>query len=226
MSSAASKYLIVGLVVVASLFAVTMPVLVWGSDKAPEFFGAFTAAIVAAVAVIIATYYQADLTRRRDALLKKEEEISDAVDLCFWLEHAANEMDFIARTLGGIRGNLIASGKTHIEMPTGQLREITSAKFFDELLSRAQAAARLPKEISRQIVRTIYATLTVSDRMLMLRGATDDFRPSIENIDRYLFVLGRRTQEFRSAAVLIENHLVSVGAMTSSTESHTQQSQD
>ena len=62
-------------------FAAAIPLLIWGSDKAPEFYGAFTAAIVAAIAVILGAYYQAELARRRDDAIAKQLQIAEATDL-------------------------------------------------------------------------------------------------------------------------------------------------
>jgi len=208
------RYFIMGSTAAALCIAATIPIVLWGYEKAPEFYGAFTAAIVAAVAVILGAYYQAELTRRRDDLLRKQQETAEAVDLCFWLEHAADEVEFIADVLAKSRERLVASDASRLEMPIGQFREVVSAKFFGDLLARAGMAARLPAEIAGIVVQTIYRTFHVADRILMLRGASDDFRPRIEQIDSYLLILNRRARQLHEAAALIEDHLNGIGALS------------
>ena len=96
---------------------ILVPFLLWGSGRAPEFFGAFTAAIVAAIAVVLGAYYQADLTRQRDNELRRQAQIAEATDLCFWLEYAANEMDFIAEALKATQNSLVKKTKTALRHP-------------------------------------------------------------------------------------------------------------
>jgi hypothetical protein len=51
----------IGLGISASGVVFIFPFLIWKSNQAPEYFGAFIAAIVAAVAVIVGAHYQAIL---------------------------------------------------------------------------------------------------------------------------------------------------------------------
>ncbi|MEI9991866.1 MAG: hypothetical protein WDM86_17745 [Rhizomicrobium sp.] len=215
MPSTVLRYLFIGSTLAALCVAAAIPIALWGSDKAPEFYGAFTAAIVAAVAVVLGAYYQDELTRRRDDILRKQDATAEAIDLCFWLEHAANEVEFIANLLAKTREHLVADDASRLEMPIEQFREVMSAKFFAELLPRAKMAAHLPAEIAGTVVQAIYRTFHVADRILMLRGASNGFHPTLEQIDSYLLILDRRSKKLHEAATLIEDHLNGIGALNS-----------
>ena len=207
------RSVVIGAVISALALAAIFPIFVWGSDKAPEFYGAFMAAIVAAVAVILGAYYQAELTHRRDITLRRQERNAEAIDLCFWLEHSSQELEFIEEVLQKTRDKLVAGSKTHMEMPLDQFREIISAQFFEELLPRAKIASQLPRAFAGPITRAIYNTFRVSDRIFLLRGAVEDFHASVENIDQYLLILNRRSKQLRVAADLIQEYLVETGEM-------------
>jgi hypothetical protein len=209
----ASRYLVAGLALATLGLAGAVPIVFRGVSGAPEFYGAFTAAIVAAIAVVLGAYYQSELTRRRDDALLKQERITEAIDLCYWLNHASSEMEFIALILAQTRTWLTENGKTQVEMPLSQFREVVSSKFFEELLPKAKAAARLPAEISAMVSREIYSTFQAADRILLLRGASDSFRPTVDQLDKYLVVANRRCERLRDAFQAIEKWLVREGAI-------------
>ncbi|HXC56734.1 MAG TPA: hypothetical protein VNU97_15660 [Rhizomicrobium sp.] len=208
------RYVIIGSVTAVLGLSGAIPFLIWGSNGAPEFYGAFTAAIVAAVAVVIGTQYQAELTRKRDDALRSEDRVAEAIDLCLWLEHAADELDFVAGILERAIERLALDGKSQIEMPLEQFRQVISPKFVDDLLIRAKMATRLPPGLAGQVARTLYKTFHVADRALLLRGASELYRPNKEQVEKYLFVLRRRAGLIRRAAENVEIHLVTIGAMT------------
>lgn len=208
------RYLLIGSVVAALCAATVVPIVIWGNDKTPEFYGALVTAIVAAIAVVIGAQYQADLTRKRDDALRNEERVAEAIDLCLWLEHAADELDFVISVLARTIERLALDGKSQVEMPLEQFRQVISPKFVDDLLVRARMATRLPPGLAGQVARTLYKTFHVADRVLLLRGASEHYRPSKEQLEKYLFVLRRRAGLIRSASENIEIYLVTSGAMT------------
>ncbi len=186
------RYLIIGLTAAAVCIAAAIPFALWGTGKAPEFYGAFTAAIVAAIAVVVGAFYQSDLTRRRDDALRRQDQIAEAIDLRLWLEHAADELDFIVSILDRTIRQMTSDDKFQVDMSLDQFREVISPKFSDDLLARARAATRLPPGLAGQIARTLYKTFHTADRVLLLRGASEDYRPEKDQLEKYLFVLRRR----------------------------------
>jgi hypothetical protein len=85
-------------VIIAPIFAiflalVFLPFAVAGTDKAAEFYGAFAAAIVAAIAVILGASYQAHLTRRRDDEVRVAELVVAAKEIFLWLDKSIFELE-------------------------------------------------------------------------------------------------------------------------------------
>lgn len=191
---------------------VALPFLTWGTDKAPQFYGAFTAAIVAAVAVIAGAYYQAKLTRDRDEAIRQQELLADAVELCYWLEHAADEMrfiaDFLKKWVGQKRG-----GDDSFQPSLEQLREVVTAPFMAELSARAKAATRLPAEVSDFVSATLYKTFATTDRIYFFRGIDKDFPLTADYLEKYLDVTRRCEEKLRAAHTLLLNHLAEEGAI-------------
>jgi hypothetical protein len=159
-------------------------------------------------------YYQADLARKRDESLRDQDRTADAIDLCLWLEHAADELDFVISILARTMQKMASDGKLHVEMPLEQFRQIISPRFIDDLPARAQMATRLPQDLASKVARTLYKTFHVADRALLLRGASEHHQPSKEQLERYLFVLRRRASRIRNASEQIEIYLVTAGAMS------------
>ncbi|HEY4943079.1 MAG TPA: hypothetical protein VII56_16740 [Rhizomicrobium sp.] len=199
---------IIGITIALVLSTIALPLAVWGTKDAPAFYGAFAAAIVAAIAVIMGSYYQNALSTQREQRLQKRVQISEAVDLSFWLRHAAEEMKFISLVLKGVQDRDSSSQTSAPEVSLTQFREIVSANFFGELQKRASDAAKLPPEIAKQVSRVIYSTFTVADRILALRGAVDSFHPSFDQIGQYILIANRRSDELRAAAQIIESWLI------------------
>jgi hypothetical protein len=194
-------------------FAAALPLVAVGSGKETEFYGAFAAAIVAAAALILRAYYQDRLERQRIASQRERDRAAEAIDLCFWLDHAASELEFIAEILERLRNKFASENKNQIDMPAEQFREVISSHFFEELLTRAKVASQLPQEIAGTITRDIYETFTAVDRVFRLRGASGDFRPSLEKIDNYFIILDRRIEKLRSASIVIKEHLTKNGVL-------------
>jgi hypothetical protein len=205
------------LIWVAVGIAVALPLYIWGSDKAPEFYGAFVAAIVAAVAVILGSYYQAELTRRRDDVLREQDKIACAVDLYFWMENAADEMDFIASMLDRMQDRLVSSGEEQLSMPLGQFREIVTARFMDELLARARIASRMPPSIAAPITKTLYLTFRAVDRVYHYRGAVEHYKPGQKQLEQQIFISRARADRLREACDLLGSYLVAEKALHPST---------
>lgn len=195
---------------------VALPFLVWGTGKAPEFYGAFTAAIVAAVAVIAGAYYQAKLTRDRDEAIRRREALADAVELCYWLEHAADETGFIASILEEWLEHKQGTGE-EFRPPLDQLRQILTAPFMQDLPTRARAAARLPPDVCDFVSATLYKTLAAVDRIYLFRGASKDFLPTAEQLRKHLSITRHREEKLRVAHNLLLDYLVEKGVINRDT---------
>ncbi len=189
--------------------AAAIPLFIWGSDNAQEFYGAFTAAIVAAIAVILGAYYQSEFTRRRDDTIRKQNQLAEATELYYWLEHAALEMEFIATVLERMRSDLADKREKAIAMPLEQFREVVSAKFMSELRDRAAIAARLP--VGGFVARVLYKTFSAVDRVYLFRGATDSYQQSTEQFENHIDITRRRITQLREAAASIREYLVENG---------------
>ena len=74
------RNIVFGFACAAIGFAAALPLVIWGSGKYPEFYGAFTAAIIAAAALIFGSFYQDSLTREREGLLLQQAKIAEAID--------------------------------------------------------------------------------------------------------------------------------------------------
>jgi len=202
-----------GLALVAGGTVVVIPFLFWGSSHAPEFFGAFTAAIVAAVAVVLGAHYQASLTRQRDDEIRKRDQTGEILELYFWLGHASQEMEFIADILDRMKARMAVSAQTKLPLPLQQFREITSSAFMDELLERAKAASKLPVDVSSVAVHVLYGTYTEADRIYRHRGATEDYHPPTEILEKYASVAHARAKKLEAASKEIELYLCTTKGM-------------
>jgi hypothetical protein len=201
------RSLAAGAVWAAVGLAAVIPFLLWGTDKAPEFYGAFMAAIVAAIAVVLGAYYQAELTRRRDDALAREERIAEAMDLFLWLEHAIGEMEFIGDVLSGFRAQLGEGSATELNFPLDRYREVVSSQFMDELRDRAKAAARLSPMVGVLVAPTLYDTFLAVDRIYRFRGASPDAKFGLKQIDQHILVTNRRIAKLKEAQEAIETFL-------------------
>ena len=186
--------------------AAAVPFLLWGNEKAPEFYGAFMAAIVAAIAVVLGAHYQAELTRRRDDEIAREERIAEAMDLYLWLEHAIGELEFIGKILNEFHSRLVEHGaNNHLDLSLERYREVVSSKFMDELRDRAKAAAKLSPIIGILVAPALYDTFLAVDRVYRFRGASQDAKFDLKQIERHLVVTNARIAKLRDAqeAILI-----------------------
>jgi len=183
------------------------------SESAPEFYGAFSAAFIAAAGLIFVTYFSDSLTNKRDEKLRADDRKSEAIDLCFWLEHCDHELEFVESALTRIREKLSLEGKTAVPIPLNQFKEVISSHFYGELLERAKAASRLTPEIAGLVAGDLYKTFTVVDRLFLLRQATSDYQPSVETIDQYIFVIGRRRKTLQDNARLLGEYLIQAKAL-------------
>jgi hypothetical protein len=208
------QYLVASAVWVAVGIAVALPLYIWGSDKAPEFYGAFTAAIVAAIAVILGSYYQAELARKRDAALYEQERTASALDLLFWIENAADEMNFIAEILTGMRDRIAqAPNDPELDMPLERFRESVSAKFMNELPARAHEASQLPAGLAEPVTRTLYQTSRTADRIWHLRGASAHYRPRLKDLQQHILVAQAREKQLRMCARSLRTYLFGTDAL-------------
>jgi hypothetical protein len=200
-----------GIVWAALGVAVVLPFLFWGTEKASEFFGAFTAAIVAAIAVIAGTYYQAELTRRRDNAILERDRIAEATDLFLWLEHAIEEMEFIASVLSRFRDDLGKGVDAKLDIPTEQYREVVSAQFMGEIRDRAKMAARLSPELGLSVTPILYGTFRAVDRVYQFRGASSSFQIAHKQIEQHLLITNYRVGKLRDAQVAVGVFLAEKG---------------
>lgn len=182
------------------------------SGKSPEFYGALVAALVAASALIFGNYYRALLEQRRDNHLRRTEQLSEALDLRFWLNHAVHELEFVRDILVNLQAELTAKGKTQTEMPFDQFREVISAQFFNELTAKARAASHLPFAMAGKVTKELYNTFTATDRIFRLRGASEKYRPSTEDLGQYIDILNSRIKRLAESGDSIEDHLLKTEA--------------
>jgi len=201
------RTLAAGAVWAAAGLAAAIPLFVWGSDKAPEFYGAFTAAIVAAVAVVLGAYYQAELTRRRDDQIAQQDRIAGATDLFLWLEHAIGEMNFIAKILESFRDGLSQEGK--LDMPLDQYGEVVSSQFMEELRDRAKSCARLSPVLAIMVAPALYDTFLAVDRIYRFRGIVGDAQLDRKQIERHVLVTRRRIAKLEEAQAEVGKFLSS-----------------
>lgn len=194
-------------------FSTATALTFWHSDKWPAFFGTLTAALIAGIVLIFGHYYQDQLARKRDrdALMRQRD--VEAIDMCFWLQHCDHELEFIEGALSHIRDRLQSEEKPSLEIPLETFREVITPAFYRDLLDRAKAAAKLAPEISGLISSDLYKTFTTSDRIFLLRQAPSDYRPSLEAIEKYIFILGRRRSALQEDAKLIEAYLINKGTL-------------
>jgi len=194
-------------------FALAFAISFWNSDKSAEFFGAFAAAFIAAAALIFGAVTQDHLERKREDDLRQQKLIANALDLCFWLDHAGQELDVILRVLREAREELLADDKTNLEMPLNQFREAVTSHFFGDILQHAKSASQLPPALASIVTRDLYRAYTTSDRIFILRGASNTFRPSVDNLSSYIMLVESLRGKFRRSTVLVEEHLISTGAV-------------
>jgi len=204
------RYLAPGVLWAFAGFIFAIPLLIWGTDKAPEFYGSFTAAIVAAVAVIAGTYYQAELARRRDDNAARQSQIAEALSLFSWLEHAIGEMKFIEELLESFRDR--TGEEEALDMPADQYREAISSRFMEELRDRAERAARLSPALAAQVAPTLYKTFLAVDRIYRFRGTPANFKIGRQIIEGQLVVARRRIETLEQAQAHVNAFLASSGA--------------
>lgn len=197
----------IGFVCAAGAAMFVIPYLLWGHEHAPEFFGSFLAAIVAAVAVVLGAYYQAALTRKRDEQLRQQDQLADAVDLCHWLSHAATEMEFVADVLLGIGQHLSQERQTSLDWPLERYREVVSAQFMNELLGRAKTASRLPSNLAGPVSQVLYASFTVADRVYRLRGVPDQFRATADHIAKHEALARKMAGKLNACHEMLLTHI-------------------
>jgi hypothetical protein len=193
----------IGMLCAAAIAVVAIPILVWGREGAPEFFGAFAAAIVAAIAVVTGAYYQASLTRQRDEEIRRQEQYAQAVDLCFWLDHAVSELEFIADTLAGISRHLEKEGASSLEWTQQRYREVVSAEFMNELPARAKSASRLPLPMAEPVAKALYKTFMRVERLHWRRGIPDGQIVTAIHIAEHEKVVRTEGERLRSAQQIL-----------------------
>jgi len=197
----------IGLVCAAAGAVVAIPFLVWGSGKAPEFFGAFTAAIVAAVAVVLGAYYQAALTRQRDDNIRRYEQHAQAVDLCCWLDHAVSEMEFIANLLTTMGQHLEQEGKASLDWTVERYRDVVTAEFMNEMYARAKDAAHLPFSIAEAVSRSLYQSFMRVERLHWQRGVPSTFVVNSAFIAEHEQIVRKEAERLREAQALLSSYI-------------------
>jgi hypothetical protein len=183
------------------------------SDKAPEFYGAFAAAIIAGATLILGTFYQETLKQEREQKREQKIRTTEAIDLCFWLQHCDGELEFIETALTRIRDRLANEKKMETSLSVDTFREIITSHFYGELLDRARSAARLPPEMAGLIADDLYKTFTTVDRVFLLRQAPEEYRLTFASIEKYIFLVSKRREKLQSDAELLESYLIGAGAL-------------
>lgn len=193
-------------------FPLAFAVTFWNSTSSAEFFGAFAAAFIAAAALILGAFNQDYIERKREDDFRQQKQTADALDLCFWLDHAAQELDNILKLVREMRDTLVVDEKANLEMPLEQFREVVTAQFLKELPQRAKAASQLPPKLASIVSRDLYRAYALADRILFLRGASSAFKPSINALNSYVMLIDHQKGKFRRSTLLVEEYLIGVGA--------------
>ena len=203
------RSLAAGAVWAAIALAAVIPFLLWGSDKAPEFSGAFMAAIVAAIAVVLGAYYQAELTRRRDDEIARREEIAEATDLFLWLGHTIGEMNFVLQFMRKVHDDL--TNGTAAGVALDQYREAVSPPFMEELKDRAKTSARLSPSMGVIVAPVLYDTFLSMDRVYRFRGASLDLKFDAGLVEKHLLVTESRITALERAQAAVGDFLSEKG---------------
>jgi len=143
---------------VATLGLVFVPIFVWGTDHAAEFYGAFVAAIVAAGAVVGTTFLQARLASRERTALRKEEALIYALDTYVWLSKLISVFAFYETVVGNLLTN-----DPKFQMTASQLRSNINIEVRNELCARTPLAAKLPGKTGHQLLNDLYLAIGLLD---------------------------------------------------------------
>jgi hypothetical protein len=209
------RVLAIGAVAAAIVVAALIPFIIWGTEKAPEFYDAFTAAIVAAIAVVLGTLYQSELTRKRDETMRLQALKADFLDLYFWLRHAGSELNLMADALKLMREKSSAGEFRPEEMSLEQFRGVLSVTFFDDLRSQTRVASQLPPGLAEKVTVPLYKTFAIYDRLFRLRGVREDYSgyKKPEALEDWENLVRSLSEKLYFAAAHIQQHLEDMGAM-------------
>ena len=194
-------------------FALATALTFWKSNNSPQFFGALTASLIAAAALVFGAFCNDFLARKRDEDARIRERIAAAIDLHFWLEHCAEELNFIASALERLQKRLIQGNKSTIDISIDQFKEVIASHFYNELLDRAKEASMLPPEMAGFIAAEIYKVFTTFDRLYSFKHASDKFLPSTDQVGQYAAVTISHKEKLQRASILLEQYLIDIRAL-------------
>jgi hypothetical protein len=199
------------LVWAALAVAALIPILLWGSDKAPDFYAPFVAALVAAIAVILGAYYQAELARRRDDESAKHKTIAEATDLYLWLGYAESEMELIEAVLLNLREYVASRDGAKLDLSVTQYRELVSSQFMDEIRDRAKVAARLSPGLGAVVAPILYDTFQATARVYRLPQSATVANYGPAQIERHASITKRRIEKLKEARSEVAKFLAENG---------------
>ena len=81
---------------------------------------------------------------------------------------------------------------------------------MNELALRTKSAARLPPEIARPITMALYIVMSATDRIYLLKGAVDTFRPTVEALANQEEITRVHAARLRAGHDLLATHLTTV----------------
>lgn len=194
-------------------FAAATAVSFWGKPNSPQFYGALSASLIAAAGLIFNSIYNDFSIRRRDAEATTREKTAAAIDLHFWLDHCATELDFIASALARLHKKLTSENKPTIDFSLEQFKEMLSSHFYEELLDRAKAASKLPPEMAGFIASKIYEAHTTADRIFGMNHASERFLPPTEQVDQYAKLVYMQKDKLKHANSLLGEYLIQIRAL-------------
>jgi hypothetical protein len=134
---------------------VFIPFLVTDTEHAAEFFGAFTAAIVAAIAVILGAFYQAHLTRQRDESLRIAELIVEAKELFLWLEQSVVALSRASYRLVAFAEKIGTGTPPQVPLTYANFRVFLSPVSQEEAAARIRALAKFPIDLGLSVSSAI-----------------------------------------------------------------------
>jgi len=152
---AKQKPIAIVLLGILSACVLILPFVLWNTEKAAEFFGAFSAAIVAAISILVAAAYQADLTRKRDDALRQADLISEAKLLFLWLDSCITRLERNVYRLDAFADAVRDGKRPQVEQTFGNFRMHFFPIPSDEAIARLPALAKFPIDLALSVQSAI-----------------------------------------------------------------------
>jgi hypothetical protein len=140
----------------AVLGIIFIPFAIWDTDHAAQFFGSFSAAIVAAIAVIGTTTLQAHFARQQRKEVRREDMLAEALELYAWMFGLAVDIGMVEKILHSRRSSTPS-------MTVAEYRQNLPLDVRVRLRNRLVIASRLPQPYGHQVVDLLHKVDSVID---------------------------------------------------------------